>query len=141
MDFPDPTSAEQAFYVAFRELDEHRMLAVWADSVDASCIHPGGTLLRGTHDILASWREIFDEASPPRIEHRLIQASSDARLAVHTVEEKVSSGEGGRRAVILATNVYVFTAGGWRMLAHHASLPLVESKEPPEPSESPHARH
>ena len=132
MDFPDPTSAEQAFYAAFRELDEDAMRAVWADSGDASCIHPGGTLLRGTEDILNSWREIFHEASPPQIEHRLIQASSDARLAVHTVEEQVRSGEGGRRAVILATNVYIFTGDGWRMLAHHASLPLVESNTPTE---------
>ena len=132
MDFPDPTSAEQAFYAAFRELDEQGMQAVWVDSDEASCIHPGGTLLRGTYDIIGSWREIFDEASPPQIEHRLIQASSDERLAVHTVEEQVSSGEGGRRAVILATNVYIFTADGWRMLAHHASLPLVESREQPE---------
>ena len=130
MDFPDPTSAEQAFYAAFRELDEQSMQSVWVDSGDASCIHPGGALLRGTDEILRSWREIFDEASPPRIEHRLIQASSDARLAVHTVEEKVRSGEGGRRAVILATNIYIFIEGGWRMLAHHASLPLVESTQP-----------
>jgi hypothetical protein len=139
MEFPDPNLVEQAFYSAFRELDEHGMQAVWVDSKEASCIHPGGVLLRGVEVILDSWREIFDEASPPQVEHRLIQASSDARLAVHTVEEKVSSGAGGRRAVILATNVYIFTDGGWRMLAHHASLPLVESSESTE--EAPHPLH
>ena len=52
MDFPDPTSAEQAFYAAFSDLDDDAMQAVWVDSDDASCIHPGGTLLRGTKDIL-----------------------------------------------------------------------------------------
>ena len=51
--------------------------------------------------------------------------------------EKVSSGTGGRRAVILATNVYLFTDAGWRMLAHHASLPLVESNESSEDAPRP----
>jgi hypothetical protein len=32
----------------------------------------------------------------------------------------------------LATNVYSFVEGkGWRILAHHASLPLVESSPAP----------
>jgi hypothetical protein len=127
MAFADPHAAEQAFYAAFRELDTDAMRRVWLDSDSSSCIHPGGGLLQGIGVVLASWSEIFRDSAPPRIEYKLIQASSDEHLAVHTVQESVSSGGGQHHAVILATNIYTLTDGGWRMLAHHASLPLVES--------------
>ncbi len=135
MTFSDPASAEAAFYEAFRTLDLAQMARVWVDSAEASCIHPGGALLQGTDTILASWAEIFRESQPPRVTHRTIQISADGHLAVHTVEEDVRSGGGGRQALILATNVYRRVDDGWHMLAHHASLPLVKVRhEPPAPA-------
>ena len=113
---------------------------VWLDSPETSCIHPGGALLQGSRAVLASWAEIFRDAQPPRVQHRVLQTSLDRELAVHTVEENVSSGAGKRRAVILATNVYRYSDGGWRMLAHHASLPLVETDRRAEAA-SPTALH
>ena len=127
MHYDNPADTEAAFYDAFRNLDIEQMQQVWLDSLDISCIHPGGELLRGMEAIMNSWRGIFRDSTPPQVSHRLIQASADKRLAVHTVEENVSAGNGSRQAVILATNVYGFVNGGWKMLAHHASLPLVES--------------
>ena len=128
MAFPDPAAVEAAFYTAFRKLDVSQMRAVWLDSVTASCIHPGAGLLQGTEAIMASWAAIFDGSQVPRVEHRLIQATTDHDLAVHTVEENVSSGTGERSARILATNIYTRGDAGWQMLAPHASLPLVEPK-------------
>lgn len=128
MPFADPSAAESAFYEAFRTLDINLMLAVWHDSTETSCIHPGGALLQGAEEILASWREIFRDSLPPQVDFRLIRASTEGRLAVHTVEESVTSGGGASHAIILATNIYGRFDSGWRMLAHHASLPLVESK-------------
>ncbi|MCP5298754.1 MAG: nuclear transport factor 2 family protein [Chromatiaceae bacterium] len=136
MHFSDPAAVEAAFYAAFRELDDAAMSRIWLQSPDASCIHPGGALLQGAAQVLESWQEIFRETSPPKVSYRVVRTSADARLAVHTVEERVSSGAGTRHAVILATNVYTFADGSWRMLAHHASLPLVE-KATTEPSQSP----
>lgn len=134
MSFPNPEAAESAFYEAFKALDSEAMSLVWMKSSDASCIHPGGPLLQGTDRVLESWVEIFRDSNPPTVKVRLIQASADSHLAVHTVEESISSGSGTRQAVVLATNVYVRMDGGWRMLAHHASLPLVErSIEPSTP--------
>lgn len=128
MAFPDPAAAEAAFYTAFRQLDLGQMRTVWLDSSTVSCIHPGAGLLQGTDAIMASWAEIFDGSKVPQVEHRLILASTDHDLAVHTVEENVSSGTGERSARILATNVYARGKDGWQMLAHHASLPLVEPR-------------
>ena len=126
MTFPDPTDTEAAFYAAFRRLDIGQMEDVWLDSAKASCVHPGGGLLLGIDAVLASWGEIFRDSQPPQVEYRLIQTSTDAVLAVHTVEEIVRSGSGERRARVLASNVYRLVDGSWRMLAHHASLPLVD---------------
>lgn len=128
MSFADPAAVEAAFYAAFRALDIEQMGRVWLDASQTSCIHPGGALLRGTEAILASWAEIFRDSQPPQVESRTLQTSVDRALAVHTVEENVSSSPGGRQALILATNVYQYVDGGWRMLAHHASLPLVEPR-------------
>jgi ketosteroid isomerase-like protein len=43
--------------------------------------------------------------------------------AVHSVLEqiRVLTNEGPQTAWVIATNVYVQTAQGWRMVAHHAS--------------------
>ncbi|MGB5762106.1 MAG: nuclear transport factor 2 family protein [Sedimenticolaceae bacterium] len=131
MSFRDPASAEAAFYAAFGALDVEMMRGVWMDSPEVSCIHPGGGLLQGTAEVLRSWTEVFRDSQPPRITHRLLQSSSDQKLVVHTVEEMVNSGSGQRDVTILATNIYVHVDDGWRMLAHHASLPLVERRQPP----------
>jgi hypothetical protein len=126
--FEDPTTAEAAFYAAFRALDDKRMRSVWSDSATTSCIHPGGGLIRGTGAIIESWRTIFRGSRAPRLAYRLLGTNADGHLAVHTVEEEIA-GASGRGAVVLATNVYGRFDDGWRMLAHHASLPLVEPDE------------
>ena len=128
MKYTDPVAAEAAFYTAFAELDLAGMRKVWVDSADASCIHPGAALLQGIEDIMTSWASIFDSSQAPQVEPRLVQASMDRNLAVHTVAESISTGSGESSALVMATNVYARTEdGSWRMLAHHASLPLVES--------------
>ncbi len=138
MAFSDPTGAESAFYSAFADLDIDRMRAVWLASERVSCIHPGGGLLQGTEAVIASWADIFRNSQPPKIAHRLIQASQDSNLVVHIVEEQIRSGDADRRATVFATNVYGLLDDGWHMLAHHASLPLVE---PQKSREAPAALH
>lgn len=128
MSFSNPDAVEAAFYAAFRDLDEDRMRAVWCDSEETSCIHPGGEWISGRAQILSSWRKIFHRAEPPRIDFRRLSAWLVDGLAVHTVEETIGGNEGARGTVVLATNVYRYEAGAWCMLAHHASLPLVKRR-------------
>ncbi|MGD8310845.1 MAG: nuclear transport factor 2 family protein [Chromatiales bacterium] len=127
MSADEPSEAEHAFYEAFSRLDLEAMGRLWADGDEVSCIHPGGHLIRGKDEVLQSWGEIFASASPPTIEYRSLSTQQADGLAVHLVEEMIRpsgqrSTEAGR---VLATNVYVLRDGAWRMLAHHASLPLV----------------
>jgi len=139
MAFDSPAAVEAAFYSAFSDLNLAGMRAVWLDSGAASCIHPGSALLQGLDSIMASWAAIFDNSQAPRVEPRLIQASADQNLAVHTVAESVRTGSGEKSALVMATNVYTRVEGGhWLMLAHHASLPLVEpDQDPGEPPAAP----
>jgi hypothetical protein len=49
-------------------------------------------------------------------------------VSVHSVYEQISLAEEERtRACMIATNIYMRTERGWRMMAHHASpAPPVE---------------
>ena len=49
------------------------------------------------------------------------QASSTWVLGIDPATVEVSSADGPRNAWVVATNVYLKTAQGWRMVAHHAS--------------------
>lgn len=135
--FTDSQAAESAFYEAFRSLDIAAMLAVWVDSDDAACVHPGGGLLQGRKAVVESWVEIFRGSRPPDIHHSLISAEIRDDLAVHVVRERIRSAD-GKEAMVVATNVYRRSGSYWRMLCHHASLPLVE---PEEQSPAGHALH
>jgi ketosteroid isomerase-like protein len=125
--FLTPEAVEDAFYRAFASTDLGAMARVW-DPDDARCIHPGGDLLIGTAAVLESWRRIFAGAAAPTVRHRLLhQAGADA-LSIRLVEERIgpSGADDAGLTRLLSTNVYRRTATGWRMVLHHATLPLVE---------------
>jgi hypothetical protein len=60
---------------------------------------------------------------------------------VHSVVEKVQiqTNEGPRTGYVMATNVYLKTGLGWRMVAHHASPGT--AGEPAELVETPSVLH
>lgn len=126
--FETAAAVEAAFYGAFADTDLTAMANVWHDGDEARCIHPGGDLLSGSGAVLDSWRQIFAGAAAPRVHHRLLHRTDAGALSIHLVEELIGSGDDPERHLtrILATNVYRQTADGWRMVLHHATLPLVE---------------
>lgn len=127
--FDTADAAETAFYRAFAATDLTAMARVWHDGEEARCIHPGGGLLSGAGDVLDSWRQIFKGAVAPTVRHRLLHRADTGELSIHLVEEQIGPGNDPERGLtrILATNVYRQTTDGWRMVLHHATLPLVES--------------
>jgi ketosteroid isomerase-like protein len=76
------------------------------------------------------------DARPERVRRLQTHAS-----AVHSVLERVNlmTPEGPRSAWVVATNVYLKTPQGWRIVAHHAS-PGAES-EPGEATPAPSVLH
>jgi uncharacterized protein (TIGR02246 family) len=116
----DDTEAE--FYEALQAGDIERLMAVWADDDDIVCVHPGGPRVVGPAAIRASFEGIFATSGIPVRPERARRLAGGG-VAVHSVLERVDVlGEAGpQTAWVVATNVYVKTAQGWRIVAHHAS--------------------
>jgi uncharacterized protein (TIGR02246 family) len=123
--FPTAQDAENAFYEALERCDLEGMMAVWAEDEDIVCVHPTGPRLNGQDQVRESWANIFSGGPQARVHITQQVAISAMMLAVHSVHENFTvEGEtrGDARPVpIVATNVYLRTAAGWRMIVHHAS--------------------
>ena len=117
-----PDEIEQQFYEALQRGDIERLMAVWSDDEDITCVHPGGPRVVGAGAIRAAFDSMFSNgtinARPEKV--RRLQTHS---CAVHSVLEqvRVMTAEGPQSAWVVATNVYVKGAQGWRLVAHHAS--------------------
>jgi len=129
--FPTAQDAENAFYEALERTDLEGMMAVWAEDEDIVCVHPGGPRLTGQDEVRESWARMFAAGGRARVHISQQVAISAMMLAVHSVHENFTvEGEAQPRAPIVATNVYLRTAAGWRMIVHHASPGVV----PPVPA-------
>ena len=123
---PPPATAEDTeteFYEALQAGDIERLMALWSDDDDIVCVHPGGPRVVGTAAIRASFEAIFATSGIP-VRPDKVRRLVGAGCAVHSVLERVDVlDENGRpqAAWVVATNVYVKTAQGWRIAAHHAS--------------------
>jgi ketosteroid isomerase-like protein len=128
--FASPQDAEAAFYEALTKADLESMMAVWADDDDIYCVHPGGARITGVEQVRESWRQIFASGQTLRFQLREQQQVQGMMLSVHSVYEQITfAGDPRPRGPVIATNVYLRTERGWRMLAHHAS-PAPASSEP-----------
>ena len=129
----DVERANTTFYEAFEAGDIDTMRELWLDSPDTICVHPGAAPLRGKSAIARSWALIM--ANTPYIQFFLtdVEVSVHGEVATVTCTENVLTGNdnpnvfGGASAV--ATNVFLRTQDGWRLLVHHASPVLSEEND------------
>ncbi|HEY3077295.1 MAG TPA: SgcJ/EcaC family oxidoreductase [Burkholderiales bacterium] len=137
--FPTAQDAENAFYEALERCDLEGMMAVWAEDEDIVCVHPAGPRLTGQDQIRESWARIFSGGPHARVIITNQVAISGMMLAVHSVHENFTiPGQTRADAVpvpVVATNVYLRTAAGWRMIVHHASPAPAATQ--PAPREAP----
>jgi uncharacterized protein (TIGR02246 family) len=120
--FPTAQDAEAAFYEALERADLELMMAVWSEDEEILCVHPGGARLTGQDQVRESWRQIFAGGARARVHLSQQAAISGPMVAVHSVHENFSvPGEKRPLQAVVATNVYLRTAAGWRMIVHHAS--------------------
>jgi uncharacterized protein (TIGR02246 family) len=128
--FPTAQDAENAFYEALERGDLEGMMAVWSEDEDIVCVHPHGPRLSGQDQVRESWARIFAGGTGPRVRITQQVAVSGMMIAVHSVHENFSMpGDAREQAPVVATNVYLRTAAGWRMIVHHAS-PAPAQPEP-----------
>jgi ketosteroid isomerase-like protein len=112
-------AVNDAFYGAHEARDLEAMRAVWEHAERVVCVHPGWPILRGWAAVEDSWMRIF--AGAGRTQFILTDQSIDVGddLAWITLAENLV--DRGETHAIAATNVFARAAGGWRMIAHHAS--------------------
>lgn len=114
------SDVEVAFYDALNRADIDALMALWADDEEIVCIHPGGPRLIGHAAIQAAWEALFERGGLHILPSQLY-ATNSLMSSIHTVIEGVTA-TAGEPAHLLATNVYVNTAQGWRMVLHHVSV-------------------
>ncbi|MDP2795439.1 MAG: nuclear transport factor 2 family protein [Sulfurisoma sp.] len=131
--FPTPQDVEAAFYEAIERADLEAMMAVWAEDEEIVCIHPGGSRLIGYAAIREAWRRIFDGGARLRVRLSRPTTVQGPLAALNTVMEHIAvRNDESVRAPVVASNVYVRGALGWRMVLHHASpAPPDTDAEPP----------
>ncbi len=119
--FPTAQDAENAFYEALERADLEAMMSVWAEDEEIVCVHPSGPRLTGQDQVRESWRQIFAGGAGTRVQVSLQALTTGVMFAVHSVLESFALEGEAQPAPVIATNVYLRTPAGWRMLAHHAS--------------------
>jgi uncharacterized protein (TIGR02246 family) len=139
--FPTAQDAENAFYEALERSDLEGMMQVWSEDEEIVCVHPAGQRLAGQEQVREAWRQMFAGGPGMRVQVTQQVAASGMMVAVHSVLETITvAGEKRPRPPVIATNVYLRTAAGWRMIVHHASPAPGAVAEPP-PSGAPKILH
>jgi ketosteroid isomerase-like protein len=146
--FPTAQDAQNAFYEALERGDLDAMMAVWAEDEEIVCVHPAGPRLCGQDQVRESWARIFSGGARTRVHVTQQVAMSAMMIEVHSVQENFTvegeqrgrQGTDSRPVPIVATNVYLRTSAGWRMIVHHAS-PAPGRAEPPPREGSPKILH
>jgi ketosteroid isomerase-like protein len=120
--FTSPQEAEAAFYEALERGDLDAMMAVWSEDEEIVCVQPGGPRLTGYALVRESWRRIFENGSRLKVQLLALSTVNGPFASVRSVIEQVTvDGQKHLAAPVVATNVYVRGALGWRMIVHHAS--------------------
>ncbi len=111
--------ANAAFYEAFELRDLDAMSDVWEHSDRVTCVHPGWAALHGWGSVSASWYALFD--GPQRLQFIV----TDERIEVAGDVAWVTCSENlldtGSARAVAATNVFVRSDDGWRLVNHHGS--------------------
>ncbi|WP_332853978.1 YybH family protein [Duganella sp. S19_KUP01_CR8] len=110
---------ESAFYDALNRADLDALMALWADDDEIVCVHPGGPRLIGHAAIRSSWAAILEHGGLHIMPSQLHE-THNLMSSVHTLVEGTTAG--GEAAHLVATNVYVKTPRGWRIVLHHVSV-------------------
>lgn len=120
--FASAEECERAFYEALDSGDAAAIAELWLDDDDVVCVHPGGPRLTGYGAVRASWAAILSNG-PLHIRSSSRKSLDTPTVAVLNVVEEVLVSQGSERGVarVIATNAYVKTAAGWKMVLHHAS--------------------
>ncbi|WP_329456412.1 nuclear transport factor 2 family protein [Streptomyces sp. NBC_01497] len=144
--------ANTAFYEAMERGDLEALSALWlgegddgAEDVTPSCVHPGWPVLTGRGEVLRSYALIMANTEYIQFFLTDVAIAVAGPTALVTCTENILSGAPAEEGsdlgplvgqLVVATNVFRRTDGGWKLWSHHASPVLAEtdqdeSDEPP----------
>jgi len=120
--FASPEECEQAFYEALESADVDAVGDTWLDDDDVCCVHPGGARLVGYAAVRSSLAVLLSNG-PVQIRTVSRKCFESPTVAVTNVIEEVVVVQGGARQLVhvIATNAFVKTPAGWKMVLHHAA--------------------
>lgn len=131
---------EAQYYDALQNAVLERLMAAWADDEEIVCVHPGGQRVIGPMAVRASYEAILAAGGVAAVPEQVRRLQGTGVAVHHLVERvRVATQEGPRQAFVMVTNVFMHTAQGWRMVAHHASPAAAEP--PPMAQEWPSTVH
>jgi hypothetical protein len=107
--------ANDAFYVAFMNHDTKAMGDLWAKAPTISCIHPGWNYLLGRDAVIESWNNILTNYDGPSFTIEGAKANIFKGMAVVICYEVF------KMATLVATNIFVWEEGVWRIMHHQSS--------------------
>ena len=135
--FPTAQDAEAAFYEALERADLEAMMEVWSDDEEVACIHPNGARLSGFAQVREIWAQMFSSGQRLQVQLTDQVIATGMMFSIHSLHENIvaQGGQAGVQAIhsrVVATNVYVRSGNGWRMVLHHGSpAAAVRSGAPP----------
>ena len=124
--------ANDRFYRALEGLDLETMDGLWLHAPWVRCVHPGWDAIGGWTAVRLSWEQIFASTRWMRVTPTGVDIASFGDVGIVSCSENISSTEDGDvgLAVAQATNVFLKTPEGWRMIIHHASPAPVRVTQP-----------
>lgn len=112
-------AVNQAFYDAHESRDLQAMGEVWEHSDRTVCTHPGWPILRTWPAIEESWRRILGGPGRNQFIVTNVAVSVEGDVAWVSCDENLVAA--GLTGTVAATNVFVRTGDGWKLVAHHGS--------------------
>jgi hypothetical protein len=126
--------ANDAFYQAFAAGDLNAMEAVWAELPNVYCCHPGWPPITNRAEVMESWRDILAASGPMPVSCVAPKATVFGDVGLVCCYERFANQH------LVASNLFVRTGSGWRMIHHHAG-PLARVPDEAKVATEPAPRH
>lgn len=115
--------ANEAFYRFFADGDLDAMDELWARQAPIACIHPGWPALTERMRVMESWEAILTGPDRPNVVCRNAEAFIHGAVGCVVCYEEIENN------FLVATNIFVQEAGGWKMVHHQAGATSVTGEQ------------